>query len=77
MIRLTEQVSQLVPAATGLELPGDPTTIVIGRAEWIERNVASFTHLMEPVQRQLTEKMEASGPRGQRHGGIRQPHGAR
>ncbi len=64
MIRLTDQVSQLVPAATGLELPGDPTTIVIGRAEWIERNVASFTHLMEPVQRQLTEKMEASGPRG-------------
>lgn len=64
MIRLTERVSQLVPDATGLELPGDPTTIVIGRAEWIERNVASFAHLMEPVQRQLTEKMEASGPRG-------------
>jgi coenzyme F420 biosynthesis associated uncharacterized protein len=63
MARLTEEVSQLVPEATGLDLPGEPTTIVIGRAEWIERNVASFTHLMEPLQRQLTEKMEASGPR--------------
>ncbi len=62
MIRLTEQVSRLVPAATGLELPGDPTTIVIGRSEWIERNVASFSHLMEPLQRQLREKLESSGP---------------
>ena len=62
MARLTDQVSDLVPEATGLTLPGQPTTIVIGRAEWIERNVASFTHLMEPVQRQLIEKMETSGP---------------
>ncbi|HEU5113810.1 MAG TPA: zinc-dependent metalloprotease, partial [Acidimicrobiia bacterium] len=64
MTRLTGQVSDLVPAATGLDLPGDPTTIVIGREEWIERNVASFSHLMKPLQRQLTEKMEAAGPRG-------------
>jgi coenzyme F420 biosynthesis associated uncharacterized protein len=64
MTRLTEQVSHLVPEATGLDLPGDPTTIVIGREEWIERNVASFSHLMKPLQRQLTEKMEASGPGG-------------
>jgi coenzyme F420 biosynthesis associated uncharacterized protein len=62
MTRLTGQVSRLVPEATGLELPGDPTTIVIGRSEWIERNVASFSHLMEPLQRQLMERMEASGP---------------
>lgn len=64
MSRLTDQVSELVPTATGLELPGNPTTIVIGRGEWIERNVASFTHLIEPLQRQLTEKLESSGPRG-------------
>lgn len=62
MARLTDRVSQLVPEATGLSLPGRPTTVVIGRTEWIERNVASFTHLMEPVQRQLVEKIEASGP---------------
>ncbi|HSK07188.1 MAG TPA: zinc-dependent metalloprotease [Acidimicrobiia bacterium] len=63
MSRLTELVSGLVPEATGLTLPGHPTTIVIGRAEWIERNVSSFTHLMEPLQRQLMEKIESSGPR--------------
>jgi coenzyme F420 biosynthesis associated uncharacterized protein len=62
MIRLTGEVSRLVPEATGLDLPGDPTTIVIGRSEWIERNVASFSHLMEPLQRQLREKIEAAGP---------------
>jgi coenzyme F420 biosynthesis associated uncharacterized protein len=62
MVRLSGEVSRLVPEATGLELPGDPTTIVIGRTEWIERNVASFSHLMEPLQRQLREKLEASGP---------------
>jgi coenzyme F420 biosynthesis associated uncharacterized protein len=62
MVRLTGEVSRLVPEATGLDLPGDPTTIVIGRTEWIERNVASFSHIMEPLQRQLREKMEAAGP---------------
>jgi coenzyme F420 biosynthesis associated uncharacterized protein len=62
MVRLSGEVSRLVPEATGLELPGDPTTIVIGRTEWIERNVASFSHLMEPLQRQLREKLDASGP---------------
>ncbi len=61
MIRLTDRVSGLVPEATGLSLPGQPSTVVIGRAEWIERNVASFTHLMEPVQRQLVERMDQSG----------------
>ena len=66
MTRLTHRVSLLVPEATGLSLPGEPTTVVIGRAEWIERNVASFSHLMEPVQRQLAEKIDqtSAGGRG-------------
>ncbi|HVR76779.1 MAG TPA: zinc-dependent metalloprotease [Acidimicrobiia bacterium] len=66
MTRLTERVSRLVPEATGLLLPGEPSTVVIGRAEWIERNVASFSHLMEPIQRQLVERIDqsSSGARG-------------
>lgn len=66
MTRLTERVSRLVPEATGLLLPGEPSTVVIGRAEWIERNVASFSHLMEPLQRQLVERIDqsSSGARG-------------
>jgi coenzyme F420 biosynthesis associated uncharacterized protein len=61
MARITDEVSLLVPEATGLSLPGRPSTAVIGRGEWIERNVASFTHLMEPVQRQIEERIEQSG----------------
>ncbi|HEX9864089.1 MAG TPA: zinc-dependent metalloprotease [Acidimicrobiia bacterium] len=66
MTRLTERVSRLVPEATGLLLPGEPSTVVIGRTEWIERNVATFSHLMEPIQRQLVERIDqsSSGARG-------------
>ncbi len=61
MARTTDEVSGLVSAATGLTLPGQPTTVVIGRTEWIERNVASFTHLVEPLTRQLEQRVEESG----------------
>jgi coenzyme F420 biosynthesis associated uncharacterized protein len=64
MARVTSRVSELVPEATGLALPGRPTTAVIGRSEWIERNVASFTHLIEPVQRQIEERFNQSGGGG-------------
>ncbi len=61
MARITDEVSELVPEATGLALPGSPTTAVIDRAEWVERNVASFTHLMEPITRQFERKVEERG----------------
>jgi coenzyme F420 biosynthesis associated uncharacterized protein len=66
MVALTEQVSELVPDATGLSLRGEPTTAVIGRAEWVERNLATFSHLMEPARRRLEERFESSraGARG-------------
>lgn len=64
MSRLASTVSELVPAATGLPLPGDPSTMVIDRAEWIERNLASFTHLVEPVRRQLEERIDSLGAGG-------------
>ena len=65
MKRVTAQVSEIVPEATGLDLPGSPTTVVIGRAEWIQRNVESFTHLMEPARRKVEERMIESGSLGQ------------
>ena len=58
MVALTVRVSELVPEATGLSLVGSPNTAVIGRAEWIDRNVASLSHLMEPARRHLEERME-------------------
>jgi coenzyme F420 biosynthesis associated uncharacterized protein len=66
MIRFTSEVSKVVPEATGLNLPGSPTTLVIDRLEWIERNLATFAHLTEPARRQLEERMAEAGPTGQR-----------
>ena len=65
MIRITSEVSEIVPAATGLSLPGSPDTLVIDRPEWIDRNVASFAHLTEPARRKLEQRMEESGTRSQ------------
>lgn len=63
MARITPQVSKLVSAGTGLELPGDPTTQVIGRLEWVDRNVASFQHLIEPATRKLVDRGDGSDER--------------
>ena len=56
MEKVTHQVSEIVPEATGLNLLGSPTTVVIGRAEWIQRNVDSFAHLMEPARKKIEER---------------------
>lgn len=61
MADLTRRVSEIVPEATGLSLPGSPDTAVISRAEWIERNIATFEHLTEPARRQLEERMAETG----------------
>lgn len=65
MERVTSEVSAIVPAATGLSLPGSPTTVVIDRAQWIDRNVATFAHLTEPARRKLEERMSETGTHNQ------------
>ncbi len=65
MGRVTDEVSEIVPAATGLALPGSPQTLVIGRSQWIERNVASFSHLTEPARRKLEERIAGTGSSSQ------------
>ncbi|MEX1125871.1 MAG: zinc-dependent metalloprotease [Acidimicrobiia bacterium] len=62
MVSLTSTVSKLVPEATGLDLPGNPSTVVIGRSEWVERNIASFSHLVEPMRLHLEERVAEAGP---------------
>lgn len=59
MARITPIVSELVADGTGLALIGDPTTNVIDRTEWVERNLASFKHLVEPATRKLAESRDA------------------
>ncbi len=60
MERVTDEVSKIIPEATGLSLTGKPSTIVIDRVEWIDRNVAAFSHLIEPARVQLEERMRDS-----------------
>lgn len=65
MERITLEVSSIVPDATGLQLPGSPSTVVIDRSEWMDRNVATFSHLTEPARRKLEERIEGAGTRSQ------------
>jgi coenzyme F420 biosynthesis associated uncharacterized protein len=58
---VVRRANELVAAETGLDLPGDPTVAVVDRRQWIERNIASFTHLLEPAERRLAERFERIG----------------
>ena len=61
MAEITKRVSLLVPEATGLELPGQPETVIVTRGEWVERNAAAFSHMVEPARRQMEERLARSG----------------
>ncbi len=65
MARVADEVSAIVPQATGLSLPGSPETLVIDRPQWIERNVATFAHMTEPARRKIEERLAESGTRNQ------------
>lgn len=67
---VTTQVSELIPEATGLGLPGLPTTAVVGRVEWVARNAAAFAHLMEPARRNLEERFARQGGAAQRASAV-------
>ncbi|MGA9598394.1 MAG: zinc-dependent metalloprotease [Acidimicrobiia bacterium] len=54
--RLVERATALVSAETGLEAPGAPEVAVVGRSEWVEMNIASFSELMAPVTKHLGEE---------------------
>ena len=55
---IVERANRLVAAETGLELPGAPEVAVVSRREWIDRNIASFQHLLAPAERRLAERFE-------------------
>lgn len=61
MEAITPEVSEVVSGATGLALSGQPSTKVIGRDEWVERNVATFAHMTAPARRKVEERMAESG----------------
>jgi coenzyme F420 biosynthesis associated uncharacterized protein len=52
---LVERATALVSAETGLEAPGNPDVAVVGRSEWVENNITSFSQLMAPLEERLGE----------------------
>lgn len=56
--------SEMVSSESGLELPGAPEVAVVSRPDWVERNLASFTKLLEPAERKLAERLERSPAQG-------------
>lgn len=60
------RANRLVTAETGLALPGDPDVILVSRREWVERNIASFRHILAPAERVLAESDDVSATVGRR-----------
>ncbi len=53
------RAAELVADETGLITPGRPEAIVVSRREWAERNLATFAHLLAPLESRLLERLEA------------------
>lgn len=69
----TARAETLVVASTGLQpSSGPPRGLVVDRAEWARRNVASFRRLLDPV----LARMEVSPLRGMLGGAARASTGA-
>ena len=61
---IVKRAAVMVTAETGLKTPGDPEVMVVSRADWTKRNLATFSHLLAPLESKIAEKLEESGSRG-------------
>jgi coenzyme F420 biosynthesis associated uncharacterized protein len=52
---LVARASELVSHETGLEGPGSPEVLVVGRGQWAATNVESFNVLLAPAEEQLNQ----------------------
>jgi len=58
---IAARANALVAESTGLDLPGSPEVIVVGRRDWAERNIAAFSLLMEPAEQRIAHRLGAVG----------------
>jgi coenzyme F420 biosynthesis associated uncharacterized protein len=61
---IVKRAAVMVTAETGLSTPGDPDVMVVSRADWAKRNLATFSHLLAPLESKIAEKLEESGSKG-------------
>ena len=56
MPAITTRAAELVHSETGLNGAGVPEVLVTTRAQWAERNLASFAHLLAPLEARIEER---------------------
>lgn len=61
---IVKRAALMVTAETGLSTPGDPDVMVVSRADWAKRNLATFSHLLAPLESKIAERLEESGSKG-------------
>jgi len=59
-----KRAATMVTDETGLITPGDPDVIVVSRSDWAKRNLATFSHLLAPLESKIAEKLEETGSKG-------------
>jgi coenzyme F420 biosynthesis associated uncharacterized protein len=55
---ITIRAAELVHVETGLDGTGAPDVLVTSRAEWAERNLSSFAHLLAPLEARIEERLK-------------------
>lgn len=58
------EAAAMVADETGLVTSGDPEVMVVTRGQWAERNLATFSHLLAPIEAKIAERLEDSGAGG-------------
>ena len=63
---LVYRAADLVAEETGLEGDGRPDVAVIGRSEWVDRNLEFFAELLAPAEEAITNRLGRNSALGQR-----------
>jgi coenzyme F420 biosynthesis associated uncharacterized protein len=58
------KAAALVTEETGLDTPGVPEVLVVTRGQWAERNLATFAHLLAPIEAKIAQRLEETGAGG-------------
>ena len=61
---IVRRAAAMVTAETGLSTPGIPTSWWSAGPTGLKRNLATFSHLLAPLESKIAEKLEESGSKG-------------
>ncbi|MDH5371806.1 MAG: zinc-dependent metalloprotease [Acidimicrobiia bacterium] len=67
---LMARAGELVGEETGLVTPGPVGVEVVGRGDWVRRNVEFFSRLMEPAEEKIALRLNQGGVIGSRAAGL-------